>query len=46
VYRQRTHLSVFLVAQDAMWAPTVKFATITLVNQADASNSYSHGQSQ
>jgi hypothetical protein len=31
-----THLSVFLEAQDTMWAPTAE-CTFTLVNQADAS---------
>ncbi|KAG1656642.1 hypothetical protein FOA52_008866 [Chlamydomonas sp. UWO 241] len=36
-----THLSVFLEAQDAMWAPSAEFK-LTLVNQADASKSSSH----
>jgi hypothetical protein len=40
-----THLSVFLEAQDAMWAPTAE-CTFTLINQADASRSLLYGQSQ
>jgi hypothetical protein len=40
-----THLSVFLEAQDTMWAPTAE-CTCTLVNQADASRSRTYGQSQ
>ncbi|KAG1679172.1 hypothetical protein FOA52_000528 [Chlamydomonas sp. UWO 241] len=37
-----THLSVFLEAQDVMWAPSVEYA-VTLVHQAEASRSFTYG---
>ncbi|KAG1656641.1 hypothetical protein FOA52_008865 [Chlamydomonas sp. UWO 241] len=37
-----THLSVFLEAQDDMWAPSAEFK-FTMLNQADASKSLSMG---
>jgi hypothetical protein len=40
-----TDLSVFLDSHTDMWAPRAKY-TLTLVNEADASKSRSHGQSQ
>jgi hypothetical protein len=38
-----THLSVFLEAQDAIWSPSAKY-TLHVVNQADASKSFSHSE--
>ncbi|KAG1673772.1 hypothetical protein FOA52_002341 [Chlamydomonas sp. UWO 241] len=40
-----THLSVYLEAQDAMWAPAAEYK-FTLVNQADGSKSHSTGDKE
>jgi hypothetical protein len=40
-----THLTLYLEAQDTMWAPTAE-CTFTLINQSDASRSRTRGQSQ
>ncbi|KAG1673777.1 hypothetical protein FOA52_002346 [Chlamydomonas sp. UWO 241] len=40
-----THLSVFLETQDDMWEPSADYK-ITLLNQADASKSFSYGNTR
>jgi hypothetical protein len=39
----KTHLSVYMEVQDAMWKPRSE-CKITVVNQADASKSCAYGQ--
>jgi hypothetical protein len=40
-----THLAVYLMVQDDMWQPSAEIK-LTLVNHADASKSFSFGESR